>query len=73
LNDLSQVQGIVDSLAKSGIVTSFAYGPSVDMENVWTVQCMTKQFQEFDKPFQANSLPHAAAIAKLECELRGWS
>jgi hypothetical protein len=34
--------------------------------------CMNRTWDNFEKPFAANSLRQAAEIARLECEAAGW-
>jgi hypothetical protein len=75
MTELAIVQSIVAELTKFGIITQFCYGPSTfekSSELIWSVTCMNRTWDNFEKPFAANSLRQAAEIARLECEARGW-
>lgn len=69
---MKAVQDIVEELARSGITTSFVYGPSFGHGTIWSVDALTKSGFLFEKPYAALDIAQAAEIAKRECELRGW-
>lgn len=66
------VQARLDSLADSGITVSLAYGKSPRLGRIWSVTCLSRQSEQFSKPYAAESLFQAVQIAQKECEERGW-
>ena len=73
---MNEVQLIVEELALYGVITSFCYGLCEGKGILWSVHCA--RFAkwglngEFDEPLAAESLLHAAEIARVECRKRGW-
>jgi hypothetical protein len=62
----------MDALGRSGFTVSVCCGPSGEEASRWSVQVLSRDGQEFEQPFAAQSFTHAIAIAKREIRLRGW-
>jgi len=60
-----KTQERLDWLAIRGICTSITYGPAEGYGIVWTVNCLSPDYLDFDQPLQAHSFNHAVEIAVL--------
>lgn len=69
---IHQIEEHLRRLADAGIMISIAYGPCGSQGCMYSVQCLSREGDEFDAPFAANSILHAAEIAMIECKQRGW-
>lgn len=72
MSQLEEIQNKFDRLARNGITISICYGPGPDQGFYWSVNVLTQEYQEFHRPFAANSLEHCLDIAIKECLERGW-
>jgi hypothetical protein len=66
----------LDWLAVNGICTSITYGPSEGAQGapsiIWTVNCLSPRYLDFEKPLQAYNFDHAVEIAVLESIEQGF-
>jgi hypothetical protein len=60
-----KTQERLDWLAVNGICTSITYGPSEGHGIIWTVNCLSPKYLDFEKPLQAHTFDHAVEIAVL--------
>jgi hypothetical protein len=62
-----QTQERLDWLAERDICTSITYGPSYGHGIIWTVNCLSPVYLDFEQPLKAHSFDHAVEIAVLHC------
>ena len=62
----------MEALGCAGFVVSVCCGPSGLAPCRWSVQVLSPQGLEFERPFTAVSFAQAIAIASVEIERRGW-
>ena len=62
----------LEALGRAGITVSLCCGPCGDAPFRWTVQALSRDGQEFPRPFAAHSFDHAVEIAEVEIKNRGW-
>jgi hypothetical protein len=62
----------LEALGRAGITISVCCGPCGPAEFRWSVQAMSQDGREFDRPFAANDFAHAVWIAEKEVAERGW-
>lgn len=63
----------MEALGRAGLVVSICCGPLGDTPFGWSVQVLSRDGQEFDRPFAADSFTHAITIAVTEITRRGWA
>jgi len=71
MNDAAVSQ--LEALGRAGFTISICCGPCGSEPFGWSVNVLSRDGQEFARPFAAKSFAHAVEIAALEIELRGWS
>lgn len=59
-------------IASAGCVISLCYGPMGKDRVSWSVQVLSSDGVEFEKPFAADSMSHAISIGYQEADIRGW-
>lgn len=62
----------LEALGRAGFTVSLCCGPSGTAPMRWSVQVLSREGQEFARPFAANDFAHAVEIAEREIEQRGW-
>lgn len=62
----------MEALGRAGFTVSVCCGPSGSDPFRWSVQVMSKNGDEFERPFVALDFNHAIVIADLEIAKRGW-
>jgi hypothetical protein len=60
-----KTQARLDWLAVNGICTSITYGPSEGRGIIWTVNCLSPIYLDFERPERAHSFDHAVEIAVI--------
>lgn len=68
----SGVVEALERLGRSGLTVSVCCGPAGRGGFAWSVQVLSRQGEEFDRPFAAESFEHAVEIAELEVKKRDW-
>jgi hypothetical protein len=59
-------------LGRAGFTVSVCCGPCGASPFAWTVQVLSLDGREFDRPYAAHSFAHAIEIAVAEIHRRGW-
>lgn len=62
-------------LSMAGITVSIVCGKPLFVDNVdyfYSVNVLTKDLDEFEKPFACHTILQAIEIAEKECKERGW-
>ena len=62
----------MEQIGRAGFTVSVCCGPCGDSPFAWTVQVLSRDGQEFDRPYAAHSFAHAIEIAVAEIHHRGW-
>jgi hypothetical protein len=72
MNEKDFNQEKLKRLAEAGITISFVYGQAGDKGIMWSVNCLTFDQMEFEKPFAGKDFQHCCQIVYSECLKRGW-
>jgi hypothetical protein len=64
---------LMEAIGRAGLTISVCCGPCGDVPFRWTVQVLSRDGREFDRPFAADSFTHAIMIATAEITKRGWA
>jgi hypothetical protein len=62
----------MEALGRDGLIVSVCCGPTETVPFGWSVQLMTRDGEEFERPFAATSFSQAVLIAEIEAVARGW-
>jgi hypothetical protein len=62
-----KTQARLDWLAAQEIVISIAYGEAEGLGVIWSVNCLTRNDEEFARPQRAHDFDGAVRIALLHC------
>lgn len=72
MNELNNIVKRIERFGKNNITISICYGPCGNNGLLWSVNLLNSDFEEFNKPYAANSLKQCLDIAELEAKERNW-
>ena len=63
---------LMERLGRSGLTVSICYGPCGGNGLLYSVNVLTGNLEEFERPFGAGTFAMAVQIAEEESGKRGW-